>query len=187
MKTTTITIQGVTPLLMHNGRLADPLDPAAKAIAAISKKRSKTDEDHYALRKAEWYGSLYTDSDGEPCIPGECIEACLVDGAKRYKLGKASKGGIIIDDDVKIQYKGPKNIDKLWDDGGYIKVAGVKVQRNRVIRSRPMFPEWSLTFDVLWDEFAIEDEDRLFEIVESAGRCGLGDWRPKFGRFELVE
>ncbi len=36
---------GCRPLVMHNGRLSDPLDEFAKAIQKVSKKRSKTDAD----------------------------------------------------------------------------------------------------------------------------------------------
>jgi hypothetical protein len=186
VKTTTITIRGLTPLIMHNGQLADPLNEHAKALSKLTKKKNKTDDDQLAVRKCEWHGGLYVDEKGAPCLPGEVIEAALAEGAKKYKLGKVAKGGIIVDGNFAIDYDGPKKIEKLWEHGGFIKLAGVKVQQKRVIRSRPMFPAWSCTFDVQWDPSLVKDEEQLFEIVEAAGQSGIGDWRPKFGRFEVV-
>lgn len=187
MKTTTFTIKGLTPLLMHNGRLADPLNPAAKALASLTKKRNKTDDDHLEIRKCEWYGGLYTDDNGSPCLPGEVLEAALVEGAKKYKLGKVAKGAIIVDGNFALDYDGPKNVDKLWAAGGFIKVAAVKVGMSKTMRARPMFPRWSCTFDVLWDPTMIADERQLRQIVEATGMTGVGDYRPKYGRFEVAD
>ena len=44
---------------MHRGELASPFDPAGREISKLSSKRKKTPDDHWALAKAEWYGSLY--------------------------------------------------------------------------------------------------------------------------------
>ncbi len=186
MKTTTVQIRGLTPLIMHSGRLADPLDEATQALAKLTSKRQKTIEDHKAVSKCEWYGGLYLDANGAPCLPGEVLEACLVEGAKKYKLGKVAKGGIIVAGDFALEYDGPKNADKLWAHGGHLKRAGVRVGTARVIRSRPIFPQWSCTFAIQWDPSLVKDEDQVHEIVESAGMSGVCEWRPKFGRFELV-
>ena len=188
MNTTTITIKGLTPLLMHNGQLADPLNEHTKALAKLTSKRNKTESDHLAVRKAEWYGGLYVDDDGAPCLPGEVLEAALCEGAKKFKLGKVAKGGIVVAGNFKIDHIGPKTADDLWKHGGFIKLAGAKLNgKTRVIRARPMFPEWSCTFDVLWDPTLVKDEDQLMEIAQSAGMTGVGDWRPKFGRFEVCD
>jgi hypothetical protein len=186
MQTTKITIRGLTPLIMHNGRLSDPLDESTQALARLTSKRNKTIEDHKAVSKCEWYGGLYVDEKGAPCLPGEVIEAALVEGAKKYKLGKATKGGVIVAGNFALVFTGPKTADKLWADGGYLKRASVKVGTSRVIRSRPIFPKWECTFDVQWDPAVVRGEETITEIVEAAGMSGIGDWRPKFGRFELV-
>lgn len=186
MQQTEITIRGVTPLIMHNGRLSDPLNDNTQALARLTSKRNKTLDDHKAVSKCEWTGSLYVDEHEHPCLPGEVIEAALVEGAKKYKLGKAAKGGLIVAGDFPLKYDGPKNIDKLWADGGYLKRASVKVGPSRVIRSRPIFPKWAVTFVVEWDPMVIKDETTIFEIADAAGQSGIGDWRPKYGRFNRV-
>jgi hypothetical protein len=186
MRTTEITIRGLTPLIMHNGRLSDPLDEATQALSRLTSKRNKTLDDHRAVSKAEWMGSLYVTEKGAPCLPGEVIEAALCEGARKYKLGKAAKGGIIVAGDFPLVYDGPKTPAKLWDHGGFLKRASARVGTNRVIRSRPIFPQWEVSFEVQWDPALVKDDTTVLEIVDAAGQSGICDWRPKFGRFERV-
>jgi hypothetical protein len=62
-------------------------------------------------------------------------------------------------------------------------LSSVKVGRVRVMRCRPHFREWGLTADGWLDEDQL-NADELRVIVKDAGRLvGLGDWRPRFGRF----
>ena len=56
-----ITIEGTRPLLMHNGDLADPMSEGAKKLAAVSKKRSKSEDDFVELARVEFEGGLYFD------------------------------------------------------------------------------------------------------------------------------
>jgi hypothetical protein len=54
------------------------------------------------------------------------------------------------------------------------------------MRTRPIFPEWELEFTVEYSPDLVQ-RDRLEEWVEVAGRqIGLSDWRPNYGRFEVV-
>ena len=50
---------GGSPLICHNERLADPLDPFTRAISAISKKRSKQEADHLEIGHLECLGGLW--------------------------------------------------------------------------------------------------------------------------------
>lgn len=180
----TITIEGTAPLLMHSSRLSDPLDPAAKALKKASSKRSKTDEDHAAVAEAEFRGGLYLDPDVGPYIPGENIMASLVAGAKLNKLGVKVTRGLLIKSDVNpIVYSGPRDADGLWADPNHSHRASVKVGTSRVIRTRPIFREWLTEAEGTLDESQL-DITELSAIAENAGAfIGLGDWRPRFGRF----
>lgn len=188
MNILTVTIrEDGTPLLMHNGQLADPLNPLAKDLARLTSKRKKTEADHLELRRCEWFGGLYVDDAGHPCLPGEVLEAALVEGAKKFRMGKAAKGGFVVFGNFRLDYKGPKTADELWKTGRFIKSCGVRVKQNRVIRSRPEFKEWSCTFEVGWNPEIFKDQEEVLEIIAAAGKSGIGDWRPKFGRFEIVK
>jgi hypothetical protein len=177
-------LRGVSPLLMHNGQLADPLNPHAKAMKAISGKRKKTEADFAHLAKLEWFGSLYLHK-GEPCLPGELIEAGLIVAAKRMRRGEQAKAGIVSDGFFALEYDGPRDPDALWADGRFRFSTGVKVQRNRVIRTRPRFDEWATTVEVdyLPDQL---NPGELADMMTVFGQAiGIGDWRPRFGRFEV--
>ena len=63
----------------------------------------------------------------------------------------------------------------------------VGVEKRRVLRTRPRVPSgWETThyFELLDD---VIDPRDLAPIFERAGRLvGVGDWRPKFGRYEVT-
>jgi hypothetical protein len=185
MRERTYTIRGVRPIVMHNERLADPLNPHAKAVKEISKKQKKTDDDLLALSKAEFMGGLYYDSDIGPHVPERCLERMLRDAASKSKQGKAVLSALIVTDPAKLEYKGPRDPDEMWKDGSYVLRATVGVSKQRVVRSRPIFGGWSLTFTVAYDETVLNPKD-IDGFVEIAGRqIGLCDWRPKYGRFDV--
>lgn len=187
MKTASFTIEGVAPLILHNARLSDPLDPHTQSVAEITSKRKKTLADHEEIARREWHGGLYLiDGDGAPCVPGTNLERMLRDAATKSKQGKAVQAGAIVPDDAPIIYEGTKDPEKMYAGGKFSMRASCKVGQQRVIRTRPCFREWKLTFTIHFDENLINPK-RLEEWVEVAGReVGLGDWRPKHGRFQIV-
>jgi hypothetical protein len=179
-----ITMTGVRPVLMHSARLANPLDQIVKAMKAISGKRTKTDDDHIEMARLEFAGSMYIHDQLGPYIPGENIERCLVDAGKITKKGTALTRGLFIKTDFNpLVYRGPRTIEELWADENFRHVASVKVQQNRVMRTRPMFKEWEVTAEGVLDT-SVVDPGEFGAIAETAGNMiGLGDYRPRYGRF----
>lgn len=177
------------PLLMHNGRLADPLDPATKALKSATKKpaSTRTDDDLLEIAHLEWIGGMYFDPEVGPYIPGENIERLLLDAARMTKQGKNIERGVYVDTLVnRLAYKGPRDLDGLWADANFRLTCSAKNpgQKARIMRCRPRFPgPWEVSTEGGFDP-AILDFDVLAEIADTAGRMiGLGDWRPRFGRF----
>ncbi len=185
-KTIDFHIRGVAPLLMHNGQLANPMNKLTKAMKAITSKKKKTDDDYIELAHLEFFGGLYVDEQGRPVLPGEVIEGTLVSGAKKTKKGKDAKSAIIVDGNFPLIYDGPKTPEALWEDDRFRYVAGVVVNQKRVMRTRPMFKNWECKFTVHYLE-EVFDAQEVIDFVDTAGRmAGLGDCRPRFGRFEVV-
>ncbi|GAA3441048.1 hypothetical protein [Planomonospora venezuelensis] len=180
----TITITGTATLLMHNSRLANPLDPATKALKSVTSKRGKTDENHEEIARLEHAGSLYFDDDIGPYIPADNIWRALFDGAKKSKRGPRIKEGVFITTDVNpLAYDGPRTIDGLWADENFRHIASVKVGTSRTMRCRPQFRNWRCRATGILDT-EILDLAELREIADTAGSLiGLGDWRPRYGRF----
>ena len=179
-----ITITGTAPMLMHNGRLANPLDPATQALKALTAKRKKTDDDLIDIARAEFLGGLYIDPDVGPYVPGENVERAILDAAKLTKNGMNVKRGLFIETDVNpIAYHGPRTAEALWEDENFRLIRTVRNQQNRVSRCRPMFTDWRTSAEGTLDE-SVLDFRTLAAIVEQAGAyVGLGDWRPRYGRF----
>lgn len=175
-------LTGAAPLLMHNGQMADPLNRFAREKKKIAGKRAKTDADHEELARIEFLGSLYFGDDG-PCIPGEMIEAALVGAARKLRRGQQAQAGIISEPNHRLDYDGPRDQGGLWADEGFRLTVGVRQQRARIMRTRPIFRRWGATVlvDYLPDQL---NEAEVVEMVRIAGSViGIGDWRPKFGRF----
>lgn len=179
-----ITIEGTAPLLMHSSRLANPLDPAAKAIKRLTGKRNKTDDDHLEIARLEHLGSLYLDPDVGPYVPGENIWRALYDAAKKYKKGPRVKEGVFVSTtENPLAYKGPRDSEGLWADENFRHMASVKIGTSRTMRCRPIFRQWRTDADGILDP-AQMDLPELVDIATTAGQLiGLGDWRPRYGRF----
>ena len=177
-------ITGVSPLVMHNGQLANPLNSFSQDLKRISGKRTKTEADFERMAKIEFLGGLYL-FNGEPCIPGEVIEATFIEASKKRKRGQQAKAGIIADAMFPLQYKGPKAPEELWTDERFRLTVGVKIQRNRIMRTRPIFRDW--TAEIFLDYLpTILNRSEIVDIVKLVGaEVGVGDWRPRFGRFDV--
>jgi hypothetical protein len=178
-------IKGTSPMLMHSDRFANPLDPATKLHKTMTSKLKKTDEDHQAIARSEFIGSLYIDKDG-PYIPGMNIDSCLVEAAKMNKMGKhAKRAMIVMEDKVPLRYDGPRTAEGLADDARFIDARSVRVSGARIRRYRPRFNEWALECTLVVDT-KILNINQVEQIVENAGKLiGMGDFRPRFGRFSV--
>ena len=202
MEELTFHIRGITPLILHNGQLNDPLNRAAIALDKAVKvwKKSKTDAALMEMTRMEFLGSLYLGEDGAPCAPGECLEAALRAAAKHTKEGKSVQTGLTIDENPPIIYDGPKTADELWSFRSkgadlelpmsgrkFVDRRRARVGQNAVMRTRPIFSEWELEFTVRYKSSLI-NKSSLKEFVELAGvQIGLFELRPKFGRFEVLK
>lgn len=181
--------EGTKPLLMHNVRLASPLNPYAKELKSLNSKRTKTDEDRLAVARTEFEGSLYFEDGIGPYIPGENVRASLIEGARVTRSGKKVERGVIIETfQCPLIYQGPRTIEGLWGNGiesPYVDIRPVTVQSNKVDRCRPYFPKWAIEVVVLVDESALDYEE-FVSIAKSAGSlAGLGDYRQVYGRYSV--
>jgi hypothetical protein len=190
MKTIKMKWTGIRPLLMHNGLLADPTNPSVLRMKQILAKGSKklTDSDYEERDRLEWEGSLYWDKAGA-YIPADNIERCIQLGAQKSRLGKDVQASVfVVGDAPRLQYAGPSDVEKLYADERFTLRKGVVINKSRVIRIRPMFPTgWSLEFEIEFDESVLNEKAVLKACIDAGCYVGLGDWRPKFGRFTVEE
>lgn len=179
-------MRGTQPLIMHNARLSDPLDPFTKRLAEITGKRKKTDDDHREMALREWAGGIYFDPEMGPYLPGANIERMLLDAARMSRDGKSIERGLFIPEDWPLQYDGPRDVSTLMNDENYRFRASIKVGQQRVMRCRPMFRQWACRAEGHFDEEQISP-DKLPLLATRGGRLvGIGDWRPRYGRFDAT-
>ncbi len=167
-----VTIKGICPLLQH--RFSTPEEDPKWIEQTGLRDFSK-----------EVLLSLYVDGKGNFYQPADHI------------LGSMTKAAV----DFKIPGKGKKTYKELVLSALFIHPDAiphkiqewvidrrrVSIQRASIIRERPKFNEWELSF-----EFEVADEQLPAEVIrrilEHAGnRKGIGDFRPRFGRFMVTE
>jgi copper chaperone CopZ len=191
MKDIKVKITGIRPLVLHNGLMADPTNELVRAIKKITSKGTKkmTDSDYIERDRLEWEAGLYwSEEAGGIAIPSDNLERCIQDGAKKNRLGKDFAAAVFVQEsEVTLAHRlAGKSKDEIREDEGYTLRKGVKVQLSRIIRIRPLIPTgWSLTFTIEYDESIVNRQDVIQALTEAGALVGLGDWRPKFGRFTV--
>lgn len=177
MKNVALKLSSVTPLLMHNGQLANPMNPISLEMRKISGKRGKTESDLIELARLEFVGGLYLNSDKVPVIPGKLILATLRNGARKVKSGKKVESGVFCRGSFPLEYQGPTSVEELWNDESFRLQEIVTVSQSKIMRTRPMFDPWAVQISVLYNENVVNERD-LVEWMSIAGeQVGIGDWR----------
>lgn len=171
----TVTVHGAADILFH--RWSNEA-VEAKANAAKGSKAKKTDD-------IETY--VYRDDAGHICIPGEYLRMSIIAASKFQQDPRSPRKSAM--DLFKAAIISTTPLASLgkdkWD---YEDRRRVVIQRNAITRVRPaMKAGWEATFDLQCNIPEYIDTNRLRETIEVAGRLiGLGDFRPTYGRFGVV-
>jgi hypothetical protein len=180
-----ITIRGVTPLLCN--RFSD-----AAAMAASDGTRSSAAAGDRGTPREIAESALYLDEKGRPCIPQPNLLRCIVDGGSYHKAGKkqiTTKQESLLyaccdveGVSIPIKHKQPWSVDT--------RPIVNPSTKGRVLRHRPKFHDWELTFEVRLNAEII-GVNLLRKIIDDSGvKAGLGDYRPNrkgpFGKFVVV-
>jgi hypothetical protein len=183
MKTISIEIQGISPLLMNRyggEKPSEPKPPRGK------KTQDWIDKKHHQqwTEAAHWV-------DGKGFhIPPEALEAMLSCGARKIRMGQDFKQCVsIVEDFVPLlvwdgseKYRPANGTLESYYRREHIGLRGVVIGKARVDRCRPVFKDWSLKFNVSFDESIVTEEN----IKTALERQQVGDFRPRFGRFKVV-
>jgi hypothetical protein len=184
-KTAQFKLTGVSPLIQHNGDMANPLNPIVKQIKLISGKRKKTEADLEELARLEFIGGMYYSNNPGVILPAEVLEATINGGARKFKEGMSAKAGMVIMKHAKLVFEGPQTPQEMWEDGRFTFQKMVTVSRARILRTRPFFEDWSAEIEVTYED-TVCDEAQVYKWLKKAGEIvGLCDWRPRYGRFSV--
>jgi hypothetical protein len=183
METIKAKLVGVSPIMFHNERLANPEDKFKRELSKLTSQKKKTDDQIKQIKWIEWEGGFY-ERDGKPIVTSDVVLATLLNGARKLKKGMDVSSGVIeTEDHFFLGYEGPKTIEKLKGDMRFCDYRSVVVAGRRVMRARPIFKGWSLEIGLQFDTEII-DESTLWQALEIAGeRVGMCERRPRYGRF----
>ena len=184
MRNLKVTWKGISPLIMHSCQCVNPLHPIAKELKKYTSKRTKTDEDLMKISDLEWEAGAYWKDGFGLYMPAENVEATIINGAKANKKGKDFQKYVNVTD-LYIPFYYGENLTKeeLISNYDYRDTRPMTVQRSKIMRTRPRFDQWNITFNLMYDEEHI-DIDTILNAMEYAGSyVGLCDSRPKYGKF----
>lgn len=178
MKTLIVKIKGTRPLLMNKFGGAEEAAPTA----------SRGKKKDYGTPMDQAIKATYHEN-GEIFLPSSWVTSAVRNAASLFKApGKRSSlknmaGCAIVCPEEKL-FLG-KTLKDIEVDS-----RGVVIQRARIVRHRPKFENWNLTFSLMIDDELL-DTGTVKSIVTEAGRTqGIGDFRVNkggpFGSFEVV-
>jgi hypothetical protein len=167
-------VRGIRPLLVN--RFFEK-----KSVKGVIEKPEKVAED-----------ALYKDKKGKIYLPAEHFEGALIKaakgmpmpgmGGKKTYLDEVAQNVIVYPQNV--PFKVPKNPDNYEIDARAVVMKGL----GRRMAHRPRWDEWEFEFTVRYDaSFGVKiDRDVLTELLQRAGKIGVGTYRLKFGKFIVV-
>jgi len=195
----TVKIKGVTPLIMHNCQSADPTNKFTVEAKQYKNKRSKkTEQDEIALRNNSFLAALYWDEKefNGLYMPTDNLMKMTLEAARSLDQKTAKKEfvgvGFLNYIGYKLYVKNRDNIDLLLADPENKYIRMVNIQKSKVPSVRPIFYEWSCSFDIEIDTFIVNTSTVEEWLQYAGGRVGLCCRRPygptpgPFGKF-IVE
>ena len=158
-----VIIKGTKPLLMNNpNSMNAPKEGKETPVEAM----------------------LYKNKKGQIYQPAEHILQMMKDSAYRYKGKKMSAlvNAFLDIEPMEIIHSNQKY--EIFENQ-------VVIQKARISKKRPIFPEWKLEFTMISLDKQLTGND-LKDILEYAGTFnGLGDWSPRkggrYGRFVVTK
>lgn len=166
-------IRGACPIIFHRWSCESV---EAKSKAAKGSKTKKSDD-------IESY--LYRDDDGFICLPGEYVRQSVIHAAKYAQDPRSPRKSAM--DLFKAALVCNTELCSLGTKDYITDMRRVTVQKSAITRSRPMLKEWEGTFSftVLLPEYI--SPQLLHDVLSNAGRLvGVADFRPTYGRFQIV-
>lgn len=175
MKTINVELKG-DALLMHSPKAM--LEPQKK-----TREKMKVYDPEIEAEKG-----AYRTSKGELYVPAEALKASILRATlfrkaegKKISLKPLVAAGVLIQPLQIILNKQKYEID----------LRTVVIQRQRIVRARPLINDWAIKFNIIYDENLISS-DVIQTCLEDAGlRIGLLDFRPEkggsFGTFKITK
>lgn len=201
-----VSVEGTVPLLFGNVAYCDPLGPhhRKKTFFTDKKGRAKTDSVNRAIRVLDWLYSCYWKQEGEvevdeaanevsfegfatPYMPGANFQRCLKEVGKKYRLGKDVSRAVIVHNNPDLIYEGPTEAREMFNCRAPKFQLCAFTKRGIWVNRLCVPAGWQVTFYLDLDDEML-GSDVFRRLCHLAGKAeGLGTWRPRYGRFRVLE
>lgn len=186
MKLIRVTIKGTTPLLTQRFNESAEIQSATrKAVVSVKTPREEAEK------------VTYRDSQGRFYFPGAAFSRLLRESGSNHKMRGTRKSVkyvvpasvLVIEDAILLTNGDGKTLMKDYEvDSRSVVIPSTK---GRVMKYRPRFDEWSMTFQIRVNEEILEPDFVHTLLSEGGQQIGLGDFRPAkggpFGTFQVIE
>ena len=176
-----LTIVGISPLIQHRWGAK-----AEKEMAERGQGR-KTKDREPRTPEADCDEAAYRTHDGKFGVPLLAIKSAIITAAhKDIGIEKT----LVRKSFFMLEYAPLDKVLPMQCDEYVMREDHVKVGMSKAdLRHRPMFNEWSVTFEFIFDADLLRLED-IVTLVDRAGfGVGICEWRPEkggdFGRFQV--
>lgn len=170
-----IELEGVCPLLFHRWNNESV---AAKARAKKGSDEKKTDDTD---------SFMWKDERGFVCVPGEYVRQSVIHASKYEQDPRSPRKSLM--DLMKAALVSLTELASLGvKEPDFMDMRRVVIQRSAVTRTRPAMRQgWKAKFVLMVNLPEYVPPQRLNHILQQAGRIvGLADFRPSFGRFNVI-
>jgi len=185
MQRVQVSIAGVAPGLLQH-RFPEVIMAGLLTPIKVAGKAKLSPEQEAEL-------GAYRMENGFLCQPAEHIYSSMVRAAGDFQIqgrGKKTyrdgvKGALLVDPEPIIPLLTPagKPIKDYVIDG-----RPARIQRARIMRHRPNLLEWRLDFSLLiLEEETLPAQVANAILVKAGQTVGIGDYRPRFGRFTVTK
>lgn len=170
-----ITIQGTADFLYHKWNV-EAVEEKSRAKKGSTTKKTDNIESY-----------VYRNDKGELCIPGEYLRQSTIGAAKfRQDPRSPRKSAQDLFKAAVVAVTPLASLGtKAWD---YEDKRRVVIQRSAITRTRPaMKAGWTVKIQLQCNLPEYVSPSLLNEVVQQAGKLiGIGDFRPTYGRFQVV-
>jgi hypothetical protein len=177
MATAKIKIVGTAPYLQNRFSSAnrDKMLEAQKAGSASKRTRkAKAPKDFEAVYK----GSMHVSQDGWPGIPCTALRNSMIEACRLTEMDMIRAKMCIF---IIAQGLDKENLEPLVKIDGkpQMHIERVKIGMNQTdLASRAIFPKWSATFEIQWDDDVFKATDVVNLLARAGFQVGIGAGRP---------
>ena len=175
-----VKIRGTQPILFHAWNSESVAEKAAAKKGSVTKK---TDD-------IESY--VYRDEHNNICLPSRYIIRSIVEAGRNFQDPRSSRksakdlvqAAVMADEILSPMLVKGKPVQE-WD---YLDQQRVCIMRSAITRVRPAFNKgWEAIFTLICQVPEHITPEFLRKLIDNAGLLiGVGDFRPTYGRFQVV-